>query len=446
MTLTEETVGAAAGTTELLELRERYVPRVAAASYTPIVAARGRGAEIEDVDGRWYLDFAAGIGTLNVGHCHPAVVEAVHQQVDRLLHTCFTVSPYEPYIILAARLAQLAPIAGPAKAIFFNSGAEAVENAVKIARLATGRQAIVGFANSFHGRTLMAITLTGKATPYKAGLGPFAPEVYHAPYPYPYHERGDLSEEQYVAQALETFHRWFAYNIAPRDVAAVIMEPVQGEGGFVVPPRGFLRGVAEFCAQHGIVFVADEIQTGFGRTGRMFAVEHEDVHPDLLLVAKSLAGGLPLSGVVGRADLMDAPPPGTMGGTYAGNPVSCAAALAVLDVFAREGLVERAGVLGTRSLARLQALQAQVEAVGDVRGLGAMVAVELVKDRRSRQPDPALTAAVLHRCHDRGLIVIKAGTYDNVVRLLMPLVTTDEQLERGLGILEGAVLSLTASA
>ena len=449
MTMTQHGPVSAAtpNTDQLLEMRDRYVPRVATASYTSIVAAKGQGAEVEDVDGRHFLDFAGGIGTLNVGYSHPLVLQAVHAQVDRLLHTCFPVMPYESYIRLAARLAEIAPIAGPAKTMLFNSGAEAVENAVKIARLATGRQAVVSFANAFHGRTWMAMTMTGKVNPYKLGLGPFAPEVYHAPFPNRYHEQGDLSEAEFLATSLRRFHEFFTYHVSPAAVAAVIVEPVQGEGGFVVPPPGFLRGVAEFCKEHGIVFVADEVQTGFGRTGRMFAVQHEEgLRPDLILVAKSLAAGLPLSGVVGRADLMDAPPPGTMGGTYAGNPVACAAALAVLDIFEREGLVERAQVLGERTLERFHLLQRKAPAIGDVRGLGAMVAMEFVRDGVSREPDPHTTSEVLHRCHDNGLVVIKAGTHDNVLRFLMPLVTTDAQLERGLDILEDAVITVRDQA
>jgi 4-aminobutyrate aminotransferase / (S)-3-amino-2-methylpropionate transaminase / 5-aminovalerate transaminase len=416
--------------------RERYVPR-GVYTYHHVYPADGSGARITDVDGNTYLDFAGGIGTLAVGHSHPAVVAAIAEQAARYTHTCAHVLTPEPYVRLARRLAELAPGASAKKTLLVNSGAEAVENAVKIARAATGRSAILAFENSFHGRTNLALALTGKLRPYRQNFGPLAGDVHTIPYPYSYRDDGGDDWER----ALE---RAFLTRVAPEQVAAVLVEPVQGEGGFVVPPADFLPRLRAITTQHGILLIADEVQTGFGRTGRMFAIEHAGIEPDLLLLAKSLAGGLPLAAVVGRAEVMDAPLPGGLGGTYGGNPVACAAALAVLDIFEREHLVEQAQVLGQMALARMQAWQQRFALVGDVRGLGAMVAIELVRDRQTRAPAAAEAAVVLAEARARGLILIKAGLYDNVIRLLMPLVTTDEQMRAGLDILEETLAVVSA--
>ncbi|HEY5058972.1 MAG TPA: 4-aminobutyrate--2-oxoglutarate transaminase [Gaiellaceae bacterium] len=405
--------------------------------YLPIVAAEGRGAILTDVDGNTFVDFAGGVGCLNVGHAHPRVVEAVQEQAARFLHTDFTIIPYEVYVTLAERLLAFAPFDGPAKAAFFNAGTEAVENAVKFARAYTGRPAVIGFEGAFHGRTLLSLTLTSKTHPYKAGLGPFAPEVYRVPFPNAY--RGISS-----TQALTALERAFATQVAAETVAAIVLEPVQGEGGFVVAPPEFVRGLRALCDEHGIVLVVDEVQTGFGRTGKMFAIEHYGVEPDLITVAKSIAAGLPLSGVLGKAAIMDAPADGAVGGTYVGNPVALAAALAVLDVFEDEGLVERAQLIGETIRARMLAWQEQYAQIGDVRGLGAMLAIELVEDRESKQPAPELATAVTGEAAERGLLLLKAGTYSNCIRVLCPLVITDAELDEGLGAWEDALDAVLA--
>jgi 4-aminobutyrate aminotransferase/(S)-3-amino-2-methylpropionate transaminase len=421
---------------DLLAVRQRYVAR-GVASTVPIFVANAKGVRVEDVAGRRYLDFAAGIGTLAVGHAHPRVVAAITAQAQKFTHTCFSVAMYEPYVELARRLTELAPGNLPKKALFLNSGAEAIENAVKIARTATRRPAVIAFENSFHGRTLLTMSLTGKVRPYRAGFGPFAPEVYFATFPYPYRFEG--SAAGCLSDAVAKLERILRTEVQAETVAAILVEPVQGEGGFVVPPSGFMRALRDICDQHGILLIADEIQTGYGRTGTMFAVEHENVVPDLIVVAKSLAGGMPLSGVVGRADLMDAPGPGSLGGTYSGNPVACAAALAVLDVFEEEGLLRRAVAIGNLARARLVRMQERFESIGEVRGLGPMLGVELVKDRTTKEPAPELTDAVLRACHQQGLIILKSGLYENVIRLHIPFVATDEEVNQGLSILEQAI-------
>ena len=357
-----------------------------------MVAAEGRGARLTDIDGNTFIDFTGGVGCLAVGHAHPRVVAAVQEQVARFAHTDFMVIPYEPYIDLAERLCALAPIADPCKAAFFNSGAEAVENAVKFARLYTGRPAVIAFEGGFHGRTLMALTLTSKTHPYKAGLGPFAPEVYRVPYANGY--RGPDAQT-----ALAALEHSLLTQVAVEQVAAIVLEPVQGEAGFIVPPPEFLSGVRALCDEYGIVLVADEVQTGFARTGRMFAVEHFDVEPDLMTVAKSIASGLPLSGVLGRAEIMDAPPESAVGGTYVGNPVAQAAALAVLDVIEDEGLIGRSAVIGDAIRGRMLSWQERFAAIGDVRGLGSMLAIELVSDRATKRPAPDLATGVVD--HER---------------------------------------------
>jgi len=417
--------------TEILARKQRVIAD-AKSIYLPIVIDHAHGVAVTDVDGNTFLDWTGGIGCLNVGHTNEAVSAALHAQVDRFLHTDFTMVPYESYIELAERLLARTPIDGPKKAAFFNSGAEAVENAIKIAKLATGRPAVICFDRAFHGRTLMAMSLTSKQHPYKAGLGPFAPEVYRAPYPYPYR---DESADP-AAAALAGLRGMFNTHVAAEQVAAIIFEPVQGEGGFVVPPVAWVRGLREIADAHGIVLIADEVQSGFGRTGKMWAIEHEEVDADLVTVGKSLGAGLPISGVVGRAEILDSAPPGSIGGTYGGNPLACAAALAVFDIFEKEKLVEAAGRIGQRVQARFDALRDQLDLVGDSRGRGAMRAVELVEDQSSRRPLPAATVrAILDDCIERGLVVIKAGIHDNVIRTLMPLTIPDADLDRGLVIL-----------
>jgi 4-aminobutyrate aminotransferase/(S)-3-amino-2-methylpropionate transaminase len=401
----------------------------------PVLAHHASGAEIWDTDGRRYIDFGGGIAVLNVGHRHPHVMGAVQAQLDAFTHTCFGVTPYESYIKLAERMNELAPIAAAKKAIFLTTGAEAVENAVKIVRHATGRSAIISFTGGFHGRTLMALALTGKINPYKAGFGPFPADTFHAPFPDTY--RGGSTEKSLAA--LETL---FKSSVEASRVAAIIIEPVQGEGGFNVAPFDFLRELRALCDRHGIVFIADEIQTGFGRTGRMFAVEHAGVEPDLITVAKSLAGGFPLSGVIGRAAIMDSVAPGGLGGTFAGNPVSCAASLAVLDVFRDEHVLDRAEKQGVLVRTRLDAMREQFPIIGDVRGLGAMLALELVRDRTTREPAAELASRLAKRASERGLILLTAGIYANVIRILAPLTASPELIDEGLTILEHALRDL----
>jgi 4-aminobutyrate aminotransferase/(S)-3-amino-2-methylpropionate transaminase len=405
--------------------------------YLPIVAAEARGATVTDVDGNTFIDFAGGVGVMNVGHSHPRVVEAIQEQAARFTHTDFTIVPYEVYVELAERLIPLTPFSGPAKAAFFNSGSEAVENAVKFARAATRRHGVLAFDGGFHGRTLMALSLTSKTHPYKAGLGPFAPEVYRAPFPYEY--RGVDAE-----QALAALRNAFVTKVAPESLAAIVFEPVQGEGGFVPAPQAFVEGLRAICDEHGIVLIADEVQTGFGRTGRMFAMEHFGVEPDLITVAKSIAAGLPLSGVIGKAEIMDAPGDSAVGGTYVGNPVAQAAALAVLDVFEEEGLVERAQQVGDTIRSRMLAWQERFPAIGDVRGLGAMLAIEYVEDPETKKPAPQLATRVAEEAAERGLLLLKAGIHSNCNRVLCPLVITDAELDEALGAWEDALDAVLA--
>ena len=428
---------------ELLARRQQFVARGVSSS-TSVFAAKAEGAIIEDVDGNRYIDFAGGIGTMNIGHARPEVTRAIAEQAAKFTHTCFSVMMYEPYVDLAERIVKLAPGDFPKKALFFNSGAEAVENAVKIARWATGRQAIIVFDNAFHGRTLMTMTMTSKVKPYKYGFGPYAPEVYRAPFPYSY--RMNMTDQEASAFCISELERMFSGDVAPDQVAAIVIEPVQGEGGFMVAPPGFLRALKAVCEKYGILFVADEIQTGFCRTGRMFAVEHDGVAPDLMIIAKSMGSGMPISGVVGRADIMDAPPPGTLGGTYSGNPVACAAALAVLDLFEQEDYAARSREIGHAVTSRFLKLQERFPTIGDVRGLGGMVAMELVKDRTTKEPDSHAASDVLAAAHHRGLLLIKAGMYDNVLRVLVPLCVTDEQLQEGLDIFEDAFATVAEAA
>jgi 4-aminobutyrate aminotransferase / (S)-3-amino-2-methylpropionate transaminase / 5-aminovalerate transaminase len=436
---------------EIWAERERWVPR-GVSTYAHVVVERAHGAEVWDVDGKRYVDFAGGIGTLNVGHTPEEVVEALQEQARDLIHMCFSVAIYEPYVEVARRLAQITPGDFPKKTMLVNSGAEAIENAIKIARVATGRPNIIAFENAFHGRTLMGMTLTGKDRPYKEGFGPFAPGVYHAASPYAYrcsdpecaHNIG--GDAPCSVAAGDDVERLLATEIAPDTVAAIVIEPVQGEGGFLVAPPSLLRRLRDICDREGIVLIADEVQTGFGRTGRMFAVEHAGVVPDLVVLAKSLAAGMPLGAVVGRAEIMDAPGPGGIGGTFGGNPLACRAALAVLDLFARDNVPARAADIGETIFRRFGAMQQRYDLVGDVRGLGAMVAMELVRDRATKEPATEETAEIIHRCHDAGLIIIKAGLYDNVIRVLAPLTISDALLVEGLDTLERELAEVANTA
>jgi 4-aminobutyrate aminotransferase/(S)-3-amino-2-methylpropionate transaminase len=416
---------------EILERKERVVADPLSI-YVPVVIAEGRGATITDVDGNTLIDFTGGVGCLNVGHAHPQVVAAARDQLERFTHTDFTIVPYELYVTLAERLVELAPISGPAKAAFFNAGTEAVENAIKFARAYTGRPAVIAFEGGFHGRTLLSLSLTSKTHPYKAGLGPFAPEVYRLPFAQDY--RGPD-----VATALDALERALVTQVAAESVAAIVIEPVQGEGGFVVAPQEFLAGVRRICDEHGIVLVVDEVQTGFCRTGTFFAIEQYDVEPDLITVAKSIASGLPLSGVIGRAPIMDAPGDSAIGGTYVGNPVAQAAALAVLDVIEEEGLGERAGVVGDTIRARMLAWQDRFPEIGDVRGLGAMLAIELVRDPATKDPAPELATRIVENAAENGLLLLKSGIYSNCIRVLVPLVISDPELDEALSVWEAAI-------
>jgi len=419
------------------EILERELQAVAhpLIVHEPIVADRARGSTITDVDGNTFVDFVGGVGVANVGHNHPRVLEAIGEQAERFLHTDYTVVPYEGYVELAERLGALVPIGGEKRAAFFNAGAEAVENAVKLSRLYTKRQGLIAFEGAFHGRTWMALTMTSKTHPYKKGLGPFAPEVYRTPYPNAY--RGPDAKT-----ALAALEGLFTTHVSPEHVAAIVFEPQQGEGGFLPAPQEFVDGLRRICDDHGIVLVADEVQTGFGRTGRMFAMEHFDVEPDLVIVAKSIAGGLPLSGVVGRAAIMDYPHAGAIGGTFIGNPVALAAALAVLDVFEEEELVERAQLLGAALRARMLDWKSRWPRIGDVRGLGAMLAIELVRDPATKEPAPELVEAVVDEALQRGLLLLKAGVNGNCIRVLCPLTTTDAELDDGLGAWEDALAAV----
>jgi 4-aminobutyrate aminotransferase / (S)-3-amino-2-methylpropionate transaminase / 5-aminovalerate transaminase len=419
---------------EILARKERVVADPLSV-FLPVVIEEGHGATITDVDGNTFIDFTGGVGCLNVGHSHPRVVEAAQEQLTKFAHTDFTIVPYEVYVTLAERLIAASPFVSPAKAAFFNAGTEAVENAIKFARAYTGRPAVIGFEGGFHGRTLLSLSLTSKTHPYKAGLGPFAPEVYRVPFPNEY--RGPSAEE-----ALATLERALVTQVAAETVAAVVIEPVQGEGGFVVAPQAYLDGVRRLCDEHGIVMVVDEVQTGYGRTGKLFAIEHYGIEPDLITVAKSIAAGLPLSGVIGKAEIMDAPGDSAIGGTYVGNPVAQAAALAVLDVIEDEGVCERAGQLGETIRSRMEAWRERWPQIGDVRGLGAMLAIELVKDPASKEPDADTASSIVEAAAARGLLLLKSGIYMNCIRVLAPLVLSDAELDEALSVWEDALQSV----
>jgi 4-aminobutyrate aminotransferase / (S)-3-amino-2-methylpropionate transaminase / 5-aminovalerate transaminase len=423
---------------DLHERRKNAVPR-GVANNLAVYAERAANAEMWDVEGKRYIDFASGIAVLNTGHCHPRVKEAIAQQLDRFIHTCFQVTPYESYVALAEQLNGLAPGETPKKTIFLSTGAEAVENAIKIARFHTRRSAVIAFSGGFHGRTLACISLTGKVQPYKAGFGPMFPEVYHLPFPMTYHGIT-------VEQSLQALDQLFKADVDPARVAAIIVEPVLGEGGFYVAPAELLRKLRSLCDQHGIVLIIDEIQTGFARTGRMFAIEHAGVEPDLMTVAKSIAGGVPLAAVIGKAEIMDAPAPGGLGGTFAGTPLACAAGLAVLEVIREEQLLNRANHIGHFMTSRLKGLQVRFPAIGEVRSLGAMVAVELVKNCSAAQPDAELTKALVQAASRRGLVLLACGIYGNVIRFLAPLTITDALLKEGFNLFEQALDEATRAA
>jgi 4-aminobutyrate aminotransferase/(S)-3-amino-2-methylpropionate transaminase len=415
---------------EIIARKERVIAGPLSLTF-PIVIERGEGTTLTDIDGNTFIDFTGGVGCLNVGHAHPRVVEAAQEQLERFSHTDFTIVPYEVYVRLAERLCELAPIEN-AKAAFFNAGTEAVENAVKFARSHTGRPGVIAFEGGFHGRTLLSLSMTSKTHPYKAGLGPFVPEIYRVPFPNEY--RGPSA-----AEALAALERALVTQVAAETVAAIVLEPVQGEGGFVVAPQEFMDGVRRLCDEHGIVMVVDEVQTGFARTGKLFAIEHFGVEADLITIAKSIAMGLPLSGVIGKAEIMDAPPDSAIGGTYVGNPVAQAAALAVLDVIGEEDLCARASVLGDQLRERMLAWQRRFPQIGDVRGLGAMLAIELVEDPETKEPAPSLASAVAEEAALRGLLLLKSGIYSNCIRVLTPLTLSDAELDEALAVWEASL-------
>lgn len=419
---------------ELAARRQLAIPRGVATAY-PVYADRAENAELWDVEGRRYVDFAGGIAVLNTGHRNPKVMAAVREQLERFTHTCFQVAPYEPYIELAERLNARAPFKGPAKTIFFTTGAEAAENAVKIARAATGRSAVIAFAGGFHGRTMMTMALTGKVLPYKKKFGPMPSEVYHLPFPVA--EHGVTT-----ADSLKALEFVFKADVEPSRVAAIMIEPIQGEGGFYEAPKDLLVALRTICDEHGILLVSDEVQAGFGRTGRLFGIEHSGVEPDLVTMAKSLAGGFPLSGVLGRAAIMDAAEPGGLGGTYAGSPIACAAALAVLDVIEEDGLFARADALGARIKDRLAriAMRNDVVPMTAIRGPGAMIGFDIVKSRGAYEPDAEATKRVTTAALDEGLILLSCGVYSNAIRILVPLTASDAVVDEGLDKLEAALI------
>ena len=423
---------------ELHERRKNAIPRGVSNSLG-VYADRASNAELWDVEGKRYIDFASGIAVLNTGHVHPKVKDAIAKQLDKFIHTCFQVTPYESYVALAEQLNELAPGKSPKKTIFLSTGAEAIENAIKIARFHTKRSAIIAFAGGFHGRTLACISLTGKVQPYKAGFGPMLPEIYHLPFPMPYHGTT-------VEQSLGALEQLFKADVDPARVAAIVIEPVLGEGGFYPAPVELLRKLRAICDQHGILLIIDEIQTGFGRTGKMFAVEHAGIEPDLMTIAKSVAGGVPLAAVIGKANIMDSPDPGGLGGTYGGTPLACAAGLAVLEVIREEQLLNRAQHIGHFTSSRLKGLQVRFPALGDVRALGAMVAVELVKNCSPDQPDAELTKALVQAAGRRGLVLLSCGVYGNVIRFLAPLTIPDALLKEGFNLFEQALDEVTRVA
>ena len=421
---------------ELAALRDRYVPK-AVYNVTPLFVAESEGAVIRDVDGNEYIDFATGISSINVGHRHPEVIKAIEEQLAKYLHVCFHVTPYEPYVRVAERLAKISPGDFDKKVVLVNSGAEAVENAVKVARRYSGKPSIITFEYAFHGRTRLAMSLTGQVNPYKYGFGTTDPAVYRMPYAYCY--RCSFGHEYPTCnmRCLEYIKNTLSIHISPDEVAAIIVEPVQGEGGFIVPPKEFIQGLKKICDENHLLLIADEVQSGMGRTGKMFAVEHGGVAPDIIAVAKSLGGGLPLAATIGRADVMDSVQVGGLGGTFGGNPLSCVAALKTIEIV--QSLLDNVPKLGSVLMSRLREMQSKYEVIGDVRGLGLMVGVELVKDRKTKEPAKELRDNILGECHKNGLIIMGAGAYHNVIRFLPPLNISEELLNRGLDIFEKAV-------
>ncbi len=428
-------------TEDLLKAREENVPR-GPFNVTPYFVDDAKGAVIRDVEGREFIDFAGGIGVMNIGHCAKPVVEAIKDQAERFTHTCFHVVMYEAYVELAKKLNQITPGRFRKKTMFVNSGAEAVENAVKVARYATGRPAIIAFEDAFHGRTLLAMSLTSKVKPYKFGFGPYAPEIHRIPYAYCYRCAFGLEYPACEIHCADYLKEVFHTHISAENIAGIIAEPILGEGGFVVPPDGWHSKIKQICGENGILYIDDEVQTGFGRTAKMFAIEHFGVEPEVIITAKSLAGGLPLAGITGKAEFMDAPHVGGLGGTYGGNPVACRAALAVIETFERESLLSRAEEIGRTVMDHFKRIQEEYEIIGDVRGIGAMVAMELVRDRATKEPAKDETGQLVKKCYEKGLITISAGTHGNVMRILMPLVITDRQLEKGLSILEESLAEI----
>jgi 4-aminobutyrate aminotransferase/(S)-3-amino-2-methylpropionate transaminase len=435
---------AGAESERLGKLRGKVVPQ-GQGSLVPYYVESAKGALIYDADGQEFVDFSGGIGVMNVGHGHPKVVAAIKAQAEKFTHTCFMVVPYEPLVKLGEKLAAVTPGKFPKKALFINSGAEAVENAVKIARYYTKRTGVIAFENGFHGRTLLTMTLTSKVKPYKLGFGPFAPEIYRMPFAYCYRCAFGLTYPSCGVACADYLKEFFISHAAAETTAAVIAEPVQGEGGFITPPPEYFPRLMKICQDNGILFIADEIQSGMGRTGKMFAMEHWNLEPEVMTVAKSLAAGMPLSAVVGKQEIMDSVHTGGLGGTYGGNAVCCAAALAVLEIFEKEKILEKAEALGKKLRQRLDSWQQRFELIGDVRGLGPMLAVELVKDRVTKEPAADEAKALVKFAYERGLVLLSCGNFSNVIRLLMPLVITDKQLERGLAVMEEGFATLTAS-
>jgi 4-aminobutyrate aminotransferase/(S)-3-amino-2-methylpropionate transaminase len=429
---------------ELNDFRATVIPRGVPAT-APVYVAHARNARITDVEGREYIDFAAGIGVMNVGHCHPQVVEAVKEQADQYSHMCFGLFGYESYLRLAEKLNQHCPGDFPKRTFFMNSGAEAVENAIKIARYATGRKAIIAFDDAFHGRTYMTLSLTSQVSPYKVGFGPYAPEVYRIPYAYCYRCPLSLTYPACGCECAALLEQAFAKQVNAEEVAAVIAEPVQGEGGFIVPPPEYMGKIKAICEAHGILLIADEIQTGMGRTGRWFAMEHWGVAPDIMTTAKALGAGFPISGITGRQEIMDTVHPSGVGTTYGGNPTACKAGLAVFAIIEREGLLERATVIGERIRARFKAMQKEYPVIGDVRGIGAMAAMELVEDPQTKKPAGDFAKAFRAKLYQNGVVNVGAGTYHNVVRILVPLTIEDDTLARGLDIVEETMAQVSAA-
>lgn len=425
----------------LMQRRQAAIPR-GPYNNTPIFAAQAEGALVTDVDGNVFIDFAGGIGAMNLGHANPHVVQAISAQAKKFTHTCYHVMAYEPYVALAEKLNAITPGKFAKKTMFANSGAEAVENAIKIARYATGRSGVITFEHAFHGRTMLAMSLTGKVKPYKYGFGPFLPETYRIPYPYEYRWHSTAQPIDWEKEYRQIFDALFAGHVAPDKVAALIMEPVLGEGGFIVAPPAAVRAIAKMCREHGIIFIADEVQTGFYRTGKAFAIEWSEVEPDIVIMAKSIASGLPLSAITGRAELMDAPHEGGLGGTYGGNPVACAAGLASLEEMQRLNLGERAMAIGAYVHHRFLDVTTKSQKVGEARGIGAMRALEIVRNKSTKQPDKEAAQRIQQLCYQKGLLTLTAGTYSNIIRTLMPLIISTEQLAEGIDVLENVILSL----